>query len=152
MTKTSELNGVKFHVTESTVKDSVSTKYAGTVTLKAFFNIRDTWDDVVKRLDGIVLNKGGDLQSEIIALLQDQVDLLEGQVAQQSTEDRERAQRAEASATHAEQRAVRAEQHVQLLQAQLGMRTRDLATAIETNKGWTDWYSAHANACRLEQP
>lgn len=151
MTKTAELNGVKFYVVESSVNESVSTQYVGSVTIKAFFNIRDTWDDVVKRLDGIVLNKGGDLQTEIIALLQDQVDILESRVAQQSTEDRERAQHAEASATHAEQRAVRAEQHVQLLQAQLEMRARERDRALDDVNKWAVWYGNHAGICPLGQ-
>lgn len=150
--KTSELEGITFHVKNSTVNAGGVAKYHGEVVLTSGFDRQEIWKHVIKRLDNLTLNRGGDLQSAIIELLQGQVDTLEAEVENQGTEDRQRAQRAEAAATHAEARAVRAEQHQQLLQAQLDMRTRERDTALLNTQGWGNWYAKHmASGCPLKQ-
>lgn len=153
--KETSVAGIKFYVTDKKLESGsqfYKVKYKGSVTLTGHFNREDLWTSIVDRLDGLEMHKGGDIQSELITILQGQVDMLEQQVSQQGTADRERAQRAEQAASLAESERVRSAQHVELLQAQLDMRTRERDAAMTTNKGWTDWYSQHASACPLEQP
>lgn len=143
--------GVTFHVDKhemlsgSNVK--VPTKYLGLVTLKAHFNREDLWKKVVQRLNGLTLYKGGDIQTELIGILQGQVELLEKQVQSMSHTDRERAQRAEQAASLARAEAARATQHVELLQAQLEMRTRERDTYQQYMKQWQAWYDNHKAHC-----
>lgn len=143
--------GIKFNVTGSAVQAGSSTKFMGSVTLAAHFNREDLWQSIVRRLDGLELHKGGDIQSELITILQGQVDILEEQVGQQSTADRQRAQIAEQAASIATADKVRAEQHAELLQAQLEMRTRERDTAAAANNEWNRWHRDHMADCPLKQ-
>jgi hypothetical protein len=152
LTEAGKAVGIRFFV-KSSLKERSSTsqaRFMGTVEMIAHFDREDLWYSVLKRLDGIQLYKGGDLQTTLIEILQGQVDILEKQVAAQSTVDRERAQVAEQSASIAVSDCVRAQQHSGLLQAQLDMRTRERDTALAENKRWVNWYCQHKSTCPLE--
>lgn len=139
--------GIKFFVAESELTAGSNSKFQGTVTLTAHFNREDLWDAILKRLDGVEMHRGGDIQSELILILQGQVDQLEEQLRNQGTADRERAQRAEQTASIATADAVRSKQHAELLQAQLNMRTRELEDTQKANQAWKEWHDAHQRIC-----
>lgn len=147
--KEASVAGITFYVTDRNLEagTGTNTKYKGSVTLTGHFNREDLWASIVDRLNGLEMHKGGDIQSELITILQGQVDMLETQVAQQGTIDRERAQRAEQAASMATSDRVRAVQHAELLQAQLDMRTRERDTAIENSNQWAQWHASHKAVC-----
>lgn len=150
--KEPSLAGVTFHVDKHTLLNgsevkAPETRYLGLVTLKAHFNRKDLWEAVIKRLDGATLYKGGDIQTELIEILQGKIELLEEDLADRGTVDRERAIRAEQQASLARAEAVRASQHVELLQAQLEMRTRERDTNKQYLDQWQAWYDTHKQHC-----
>ena len=149
--KDTSVAGIRFSVVDCAVTAGATTKFQGKVTLVAHYNREDLWEAITRRLDGIELHKGGDLQSELITILQGQVEMLEQQVAHQGHIDRERAQRAEQTASIAQADKVRAEQLAELLKTQLEVRARELAVSQEDNKKWSDWYVYHKPLCPLEQ-
>ena len=141
------LTGIKFKVDSASIEQGTGTKYIGRIGLVGHFNREDLWQAIVRRLDGIEMHKGGDLQSELIILLQGQIELLEQQVANQGNEDRARAQVAEQEASLAKADLIRTQQHVQLLQAQLEMRHNELRQQQGELKQWAEWYAHHQGIC-----
>lgn len=150
--KEPSIAGIKFFVASSSIEATPPThsspgKYQGTVILTGHFNREDLWTSIVQRLNGAEMHRGGDLQSELITILQGQVEQLEEQLQSQGTADRERAQRSEQASSIAVADAVRARQHAQLLQAQLEMKERELQDALKANQSWVDWHAAHQRTC-----
>lgn len=149
MSREPSIAGIRFFVSHSSRSAGApgKTKFQGTVSLVAHFDRDDLWEAVIRRLHGLELYKGGDIQSELIEILQGRLDLLEKELEDKGTEDRQRAQRAEQSASIATADKVRAEQQAELLKAQLGMKQRELEEAYKANQSWRDWYEAHNRMC-----
>jgi hypothetical protein len=141
------LSGIKFYVKKSQIWTGETTKFQGEVQLTASFDRQDLWNAVLERLNGLNLHRGGDIQSELIEILQGKVELLEAEVQARGNVDRERAQRAEQEASLARADAVRSKQQVELLQAQIQMKDRELAEAMKANYAWQNWFSAHMQIC-----
>lgn len=139
--------GIKFYLVEATAEAGKVSKFVGTVTLRAHFDNRDVWDAVIERLDGLDIHRGGSIETELIHILQGQVDMLEAELATKGTEDKQRAYRAEAAVSLSEADKVRALQQASLLKAQLEMRTRELEDANKANAAWQTWYEAHQRIC-----
>jgi hypothetical protein len=149
MSNAAQAMGIKFFVvdTQLRVPEGEETKFVGRVTLTAHFNREDLWEAILQRLNGVELYKGGDLQSELIGILQGQVDMLEAELEQKGTADKERAQRAEQSASLANAERVRAQQHAELLQAQLSLQSIELAETKGVLGQWQRWHAAHQAVC-----
>jgi len=139
--------GIRFHVDGATTESGRNSRFMGTVTLKAHFNNKDIWDAVIERLNGLEIYRGGGIETELINILQGQVDILEAELANRGTEDKQRAYKAEAALSLAEADKVRAQQQAELLKAQLDMRTRELEDASKANSAWKAWYDAHQRIC-----
>lgn len=139
--------GIRFSVVDSKVTAGQKTKFQGTVTLTAHYNREDLWSDIVARFNGLEMHRGGDIQSELIAILQGQVDMLEAELASKGNADLVRAQRAEQAASIAQSDKVRAVQQAELLTAQMAMKTRELEDAYEKLREWDRWLAIHKLSC-----
>lgn len=148
--------GVTFHVDRHDIINAPNglesvRRYQGLVTLKAHFNRKDLWEAVIKRLDGATLYKGGDIQSDLIEILQGRLEILEKELEGKDNTDKERAQRAEQASSLARAEAARSAQHAELLQAQLDMRTRERDTYKQYLDQWQAWYDNHKPHCSAPQ-
>lgn len=143
---TGQPNGIRVFIEKSNIytnkDDSKRAKYKGTINIVSHFNNPDLWEQVVKKLNGQELFGGTDLQSELIAILQGRLQLMERELEARGTEDRQRAQRAESEASIAKSDLIRAQQQVELLQAQLKMKTIEAEGYTNSLKQWADWYAA----------
>lgn len=144
---------ITFFVTESSheaasvgpLKEQHAFNYKGSVQLLCHFNRVDLWEAVLRRLNGLEMHKGSDIQSELLCILQGKVELLENELEQHGKADRERAQRAEQAASLANADKVRAEQYASLLKAQLDIKSAELEDLRGTVRMWENWYKQNCS-------
>ena len=89
--------GVTFHLESAKQLPSVTYKAHGLVTLKADIDNFDVWDEVVGKLNGLRIYEASDLSTEMIEMLQEDNNRLEGELAQLKEEAREKEERHNAS-------------------------------------------------------
>lgn len=85
--------GVTFHLESAKQLPSVEYKAHGLVTLKADIDDFDVWDEVVGKLNGLRIYEASDLNTEMIEMLQEDNNRLEGEVEQLKEAAREREER-----------------------------------------------------------
>ncbi len=148
--------GIRFFLKDQSVSAAERAKFQGQVILGAHFDSMDIWNDVIERLNNLEVYRGSDIQSELITILQGQVDMLEKELEARGTSDRERAQRAEQAASISSADAVRSRQHAELLKAQIEVKDRELADtqrayqeALKANQAWQAWFEANRQALGL---